>query len=314
MVTLNELNDLRAQAGSFFTPANRAEMEARLLEVLVEGLPDWDSAADTLLRRGLPLIAEQVEVWITTNDENVKQGLLAYAEGPLLDIFGLGPPVVRRRLGEADDPYRLRIANALTQSNLGSTDYYENTVRELIPEITDALAVVAPNRQNLRVFVAKADGSLGTADELKELNDYFDQSGTHIAGTDINVASPTQETYYINVTAKYDPTLYSEDLVMRNVETAVFAFIDQNRVIGRKIYLSALRDAAFTAETVDVTAAFAFIDRPFRQIPRRVSRGDNNLNVSDPTYNEAKLYDCPKTTTDVASNTDAGLYLNVEAV
>ena len=313
MVTQAELTDLLNQAGSFFTPANRAEMEAELLNVLRTGLPDWDSGSDTILRRALPLIAEQVEVWLTTNEENVKQGLLAYAEGPLLDIFGLGPPLVRRRLGEADDPYRLRIANSSTRLNLGSLDGYEEAARETDTTLVDSLAVVAPNRQNVKLYVVKPDAELPVQSEIDILQRYFNERGNSIAGAEIQVSTPTVRQYRINVTAFYDPSVYSEEIVSSGITSSLYAYIRSNREIGRKIYLSALNDAAFTPECIDVTAQFVTLTgdgtdaSPYVRTPVA-----GNLNIANPSYSQAFVYTCPETLA-TADDLSGGILLDVRA-
>lgn len=313
MVTQAELNDLLSQANEFFTPTDRAELERELLTVLINGLPDWDSATDSILRRALPLIAEQVEVWITTNEENIKQGLLAYAEGPLLDIFGLGPPLVRRRLGEEDDPYRLRIANASNRLNLGSLAGYEEAAREQDTTLADALAVVSPNRQNVRIFVALPDAGIPTPEAIADLRTFFGGRGASIAGADVDVSAPTVREYRINVTARYDPAVHSEDTVRNSVRDSIYQFIRDSRRIGQKIYLSRLRDAAFTPECVDVAAAFALIENPGTPAARR-STVNGNLYTNDPTYQLTRMHTCPLTLASSAADIAGGLWLEVTAI
>lgn len=293
MVTQAHIDSLR-EGAQFFPPYTRQEIEDDLLEMLRAGLPDWDSRADTILRRSLPLIAEQVKVWTDTNRSQLLNGMVLFATGVHLDILGLGPPPVLRGIGEADDPYRLRIINASLRRSLGSLGGVEGDTRALNAEITDVLAVVSPNRQDIHTFCVKGVAELLTTEEKAVINTHFLGREAAIAGVVITAVDPTLVPVKIKVSGVFDRNLYAEALVEERIRTSVYAYITEQQRIGNTWYASSLCAASDVRETVNAVGEFRV---PMDGIAftgpddEGVVRSELTATTS---YTQTHLYHCPQ--------------------
>ena len=154
--------------------------------------------SDDLLRRALPLMVEYNRLRSEVAHQQIRRALLPYAEGADLDVLGVGPPVVLRA-GDPDDPYRLRIANSRLGLNIGSLPAVRQFARDGAPAITDVLAVMAPNRQDMSVWVLKAALAQLTAAENMTLLEYLRHEDRVIGGVQITAPTPTIVPYTIQV-------------------------------------------------------------------------------------------------------------------
>ena len=256
MVTQAYISGL-VEGGRFFPEVDRAEITAGLLAALEAGLPDWDDPpTDALLYRALPYIAEYIQTKLETDHAQLLRGLLATAQGPDLDVIGLGPPVVLRRTGEADDDYRLRIATAHAAFARGTIEGVEYLASTFNTAIADVRAYVSPNRQDLRVFPIGENVTQLATEARTMLQAYLASRENAIAGVTVTVAEPTVQQYRIRAAGRYDPTLYASTEVTALMRTSLQGFIRDNQLVGRTVYESVLIDAARVPELRDVTAQF----------------------------------------------------------
>ena len=253
MVTRAYLDSLQSRA-QFFPPYDHSEIEAELLNALIEALPDWDSRSDTILRRALPAIARVVAVARETDRAQLLRGLVAFAQGPDLDAIGLGPPPVRRNLQEEDEDYRLRIINAHARLNLGSLNGIKEQTFEFNSEITDALVTLAPNRQDVRVYALKGTDQL-TDDEQASLAMSLNADGNAILGVTVTVAEPTIIEVRAAATVTYDPAAVSAETAEADAIAGMTAYIN-GALIGDTLYRNRLTDAAITASAINASAQF----------------------------------------------------------
>ena len=253
MVTSAYLQSLTTRA-RFYPPYNHTDIERVILDALIAELPDWDSRTDTILRRALPAIARNVAVRIETDHAQLLRGLVLYAEGPDLDVLGLGPPPVRRNVGESDDDYRLRIINAHARLNLGSLRGVQEQCFEFNSEITDALVTLAPNRQDVRVYALKGTDQL-TNDEQAALAMSLNAAGNAILGVTVTVAEPTIIEVRAAATVTYDPAAVSAETAEADAIASMTAYIN-GALIGDTLYRNRLTDAAITASAINASAQF----------------------------------------------------------
>ena len=295
MVTRAYIDNLIPDA-TFFPPYDRADFEERLYNLLVQGLPRWDSRADTILRRSLPLISEAVATEINTHRAELLRGLLATAEGPDLDILGLGPPVVVRNLGESDENYRLRIANSWATNNLGSLVGIAARALLVITDAVTALPQVRVNRQDVDLFIAKSEGELLTTEEVILLTESLNDLSAKIAGTNTYIHHPNVIEYKIKVTLKYDATRYGSTLVHDNSVASLEKWAADNYAIGRILYKNDMLDAAKVPEARTWTAgAFQLKDKDDKyqdhdgDLPAGIVIGRRIPNIIVPEANLYKL-------------------------
>lgn len=254
MVTKAYINSL-LDGAEFFDPYNPVQVQEAILAAYTTGLPDWIPDEDVILRRVIPLEAEQWVVWSETQKAQLLRSLLAFATGRNLDLIGLGPPPVIRRLREPDDDYRLRIANAHLRLSLGNLVGIEEQVVDLDTEITNAYAAVSLNRQNVNVFNVKANATVLTPEEKAPINTYFEGRGTKIAGVEIEMVDPTVVPFKIRIEGVFDRTLYGESVVEERIRRSVYQFIVDNERIGNTWTNSKLCGAADVPELVDTPTA-----------------------------------------------------------
>ena len=242
MVTRSYLNSL-TDAARFYPPVDWLEIEQSMLDDLIVALPDWDPPRnDTILRRALPFIARFVATRDETQHAQSLRALLAFAHGTDLDVIGLGPPPVRRNLGEDDDSYRLRIVNAHARLNLGSLRGIQEQAFEFNSEITDAFVALAPNRQDVRVFALKGDEQL-TADERTALQTFLNADSNIIKGVVLTVAEPILTPVRALATVFYDPATVSPENAEARARAGITAYIN-GAGIGQTLYRHRLIDAA----------------------------------------------------------------------
>ena len=250
MVTRAYINSL-LQDAQFFAPYDRAEVERMITDAYVAGLPGWIPGEDVILRRTIPLEAMQWSLWAEMQKAQLFRSLLAFATGRNLDIIGLGPPPVIRRLNEEDDDYRLRIALAHVRLSLGNLRGIEEDSGDLNGLIVNAYAAVSLNRQDVHVYVVKSNAELLTADEKRAINVYFEGRGSKISGVIITAQDPTVIPYKIVVEGVFDRTLYGEALVESRIRNSLYAYIAEQQRIGNTLYYSGLCDAAKVQEAID---------------------------------------------------------------
>lgn len=286
--------------GRFFPPFDRADATAQLLAHLQDNLPDWeDPPTDALLYRSLPYIAEYVQTQVELGHAQLLRGLLATAQGSDLDVIGLGPPPVLRRVGEPDDDYRLRIANAHVLVNLGSLDGVEQRAEQFNTDIVDVRAYVSPNRQDVRVFPIGASVTQIEETARTALQTYLNGRSIHIGGVATTVAEPTVKQYRIRATATFDPTLYSREAVTALMRTALNAFVAASERVGWTVYKAVLDDAAYVPELRNVTATFV---RPTSG--DTFAEGDDGTPVSGDlvaagSFTAADIYTCAQDETGI---------------
>ena len=243
MVTKQYIDNLRDQA-RLWQPYDQAAAEQALRQYLQIGLPDWDPAADSLLSRSIPLLVDVLRVQSETAHAQVRRGLLAFAEGPDLDLIGLGPPTVFRFVGEPDDDYRVRIANAQAGLNIGSLASIEQDARLALPAITDVAAITAPNRQDVAVFAIKAARALLTSAERTSLEEYLNARDGVIAGVQITARQPTEVPYTIRVRARYDASRENGASLAAVIRSELYKFLAAQEELGTSVYLSEINKAA----------------------------------------------------------------------
>lgn len=251
MVTKNYLESLRE--ARFFEPYDRAAAEATMLSHLQAGLPGWDAHPDGILRRALPLLAEVLFTQGEILHSQLRRGLLLYAQGTDLDRIGLGPPAVVRMTGEADDDYRLRIANSGELLNIGTLASVERLVTDADPTITDVQAWTLTNRQDVNVAAVRG-GDLTTmlASSDPAYADLSDRDKI-IAGVEATGVAHTVQAFTADLTVVHDPHESDAVALEAVVRTAVYNFLNANRRLGRPVYRSAIAKSAFVAAVLDVT-------------------------------------------------------------
>lgn len=288
MTTRSDIEALRATRATFFTPYDRAAVEAELLAVLRAGLPDWDSELDTILRRALPLIAEHLMANTELNRAELLRGLLIFAEGEDVDLLCLDPPAIRRRLNESDLDLIVRKVQSLSLLNLGSLRGIEERAHDADSDIVDALATLAPNRQNVRVYVVAENAAPLTPTQLGAVSNAISARDASIAGVELVALSPNIVRYQVRVAVTHNPLLVSATDTESSVRAGVYAYIERNRLIGRSLTHSGLIDAAYTEDTTDVSSA---------QYVLNGSPRDSLTARSD--YANTDLFYCPSDTTNV---------------
>ncbi len=251
MVTPAYIAGLREQA-LLWQPIDAAAIEQRLVTYLDAQLPDWSPLADSLLRRSLPLIAQQLQVLDEERLAQGRRGLLAYAEGADLDLLGLGPPVILRRPGEADETYRVRIAEARLSLSLGSLSYEEQLARTILPSITDALAVVARNRQDVTLFALTGLRQELTSDQEQLLVRGMNARDAVIAGVEVTVGEPTEVPFTISVSATYDAGLTDGGDLASRIRQSIYDYLAASQRIGQPVYRSAIQESAFVEGVYDL--------------------------------------------------------------
>ena len=269
MVTRQYIENIREQA-RLWQPYDQAAAEQALRQYLQLGLPDWDPAADSLLSRSIPLLVDVLRIQSETAHAQVRRGLLAFAEGPDLDLLGLGPPPVFRFPGEADDDYRVRIANAQAGLNIGALDSIEQDARLAMPIITDVAAITAPNRQDVSVFAVKAGRALLTATEATSAQEYLNARDGVIAGVQITVRQPTEVPYTIRVRVRYDASRENGTALSAVVRSEIYKFLAAQERLGSPVYRSAIYDAAYVSavERVEVIEPEYDLAPPYLTVKR----------------------------------------------
>ena len=297
MVTKAYINSL-LQDAEFFDPYNQAQVEEAILAAYANGLPGWVPSGDNILRRATPLEAEQWAIWAETQKAQLLRSLLAFATGRNLDLIGLGPPPVVRRLNEPDDDYRLRIANAHTRLSLGNLQGIEEQVIELNTDVTDSYAAVSLNRQNVHVYNVKANATVLTPEEKSVLNTYYMGRGTKIGGVEIEMQDPTIVPFKIVIEGVFDRTLYGEAVVERRIRDSVYQFIIDNERIGNTWVASKLCGAADVAELVNTPKAEYRVPTAFAGTTTAAFDDDADLGkvvaelTAQSDYNRAHLFYC----------------------
>ena len=253
MVTQAYIQTIRESA-SFWAPYDQANGVMSLKAYLQAGLPDWAADPDDLLSRGIPLMVEWNRLQSEVSLAQLRRGLLAYAEGDDLDVLGLGPPTVLRITGEADDDYRVRIANSRQGLNIGSLASVAQFARQGLPALDDVLAVIAPNRQDIAVWGLKADMAQLTAADQTQLLEYLrdEDEGRLIGGVQVTAPAPTIVPYTISISVRYDASRENTAQLRDAVRAAIYAWLADNQKIGRSVHRSAISDAAFIAGVRDV--------------------------------------------------------------
>lgn len=266
-ITQSDIDRIRAGTGRFFDLATPGELEARMLALLTGGLPDWDARSDSIQRRSIPLWARQTEAEFETLAATLLQAILVYADGPHLDVLGLEFPSLLRGRGEADDPYRLRLANRFSLLTLGSLAGVQGQARRNVTAIADALAVLHENRQNITIYALLADREVLTAAERQTLTDYFGRRDTVIGGVEITITDPTIKDYYAHVQVVHNPGRVGAQVAMTESRAALQAYLDIADLIGEPVWSGAMMSAADT-EDVTVTGIRLFTGRPdYENIP-----------------------------------------------
>ena len=228
--------------------AAQADLQAALQADLQAGLPDWDPSRGGLLRRALPGIALFMATRHNTSVQQWRATLLPYAEGDDLDAIGVTRGVPREG-GEADDPYRLRIANHVPNPFPVTLEQFDGFIRSFDSTITDTQTVIAANRKDLTIYALKGTTAL-TAAELATLETYLDDAGRKIAGTAIVVAATTEVVFNVVVEVKRR-AITADDQIVNTGEAALNAWATTLK-IGHGVYQSAIIDAAFVADALDV--------------------------------------------------------------
>ena len=248
MVTRAYIETIRESA-SFWAAYDQANGVMSLKAYLQAGLPDWAADPDDLLSRGIPFMVEWNRLQSEVSLAQLRRGLLAYAEGDDLDVLGLGPPTVLRIAGEADDDYRVRIANSRQGLNIGSLTAVSQFARTGLATLDDVLTVAAPNRQDLAVWGLKAGMAQLTAADQTTLLEYLrDQDeGRLIGGVQVTAPAPTIVPYTISVSVRYDAARENTVQLRDAVRAAIYAWLADNQRLGRPVYRSAINDAAFIA-------------------------------------------------------------------
>lgn len=284
----------------FFDPYNQAQVEEVILAAYTDGLTGWVPSRDNILRRSIPLEAEAWTVWTETQKAQLLRSLLAFATGRNLDLIGLGPPPVIRRLNEPDDDYRLRIANSHRRLSRGTLEGIEEDVIDLDGEIVDAHAVVSLNRQNVHVYNVKANATRLTPEEKAPLNTYFTGRGSVIAGVQVVMQDPTIVPFKIIIAGVFDRGLYGEDVVEQRIRNKVYQFIDDNQFIGNSWEASKLCGAADVAELTNTPTAEYRVPSGYDGGEASFFRDDSDRGkvavrlAADDTYTRAHLYHCLK--------------------
>lgn len=301
MVTQQQLDSIRDNA-RLFPLVDRLELRNGLLSALREGLPDWTpDYANSLLGRATRYMAANVQVALETNHSQLFRGLIATAEGNDLDLLGLGPPPVIRQLNEDDDPYRIRIINAYSQLNLGSLPGVEERSRNFNSTIVNVRAVVAPNRQNLAVYVIGAD-AMPIAD-IAPLRNFLNGRATHIAGVETAVVAPTVKRYRIRTTAIYDTTLFGAVEIEAAVRESLNTYVTNNYNIGSTIYSASMCEASWVPGLVDSMSNFIVptTGNDFAEGDDGVVNAGNL--VARESYTVSDLWYCPADTDNIIITT-----------
>ena len=254
MVTPAYIDSLRTDA-LMWQPVDRAALEERLLAYLDEQLPDWNRRADSLLRRAVPLISAELAVFDEERLAQARRGLLAYATGPDLDLLGLGPPVTLRRPGESDGDYRVRIAESRLSISLGSLSYYEQRAYDLEPALTDALAVAAPNRQDVTLYGLTGDRQALTPPQVAALTGALNARDSVIAGVIVTVGARQEVPYTIEIEATYDAGLTDGADLEARIRAGVYAWLADSQRLGEAVYRSAIQEAAWVEGVLDIDLA-----------------------------------------------------------
>lgn len=249
MTTQRYIQSLRDRARSF-DPPSVTEIETILVRVMETGLPDWESEGpDTILRRAIRLSAEQVQIIIGLERAQIQRALVAYAEGTDLDILGLGPPPVLRRIDEPDDDYRLRIIDSWSAESIGSISGVEDKVREFVANATDVKAVLSANRQDIALYALKANYEQLSSAEQMLLATSMSHPSNHIAGVNFVVREPEVIVVTVTPTIVHDPEIISEANANANTESAIATFFSQ-LTLGTTLYRSALEGAIVSLEGI----------------------------------------------------------------
>lgn len=275
MVTQRDLGSL-LDAAEFFPEADRQAIEAAWLIAWTTGMPDWEPHADTMLRQSLALSAEQVAIWMNMSRANQLRVLVAFAQGPQLDILGLGPPPTIRREGEPDDSYRLRIINAHARLNLGSLDGVDQQVEETFDLLREIHSVVSPNRQDVRVFVLRADAAQATMMERDAVVAHLAQRDQHIAGVQFTCHEPVVRRYRVVSYVTYDPRSFGQAEVEAAVRAHIYRSLLAVEGIGDSVFVNFF--CANLPETITL--------EPRLFVPEAVAHGANAL----VQYREAARY------------------------
>ena len=243
MVTQAYIETIRESA-RFWQVYDAAADRLALTAYLQAGMPDWDAAPDDLLSRGIPFMVEYNRLGSEVAHQQIRRALLPYAEGDELDVLGVGPPAVLRFPGEADDPYRLRIANSHQGLNIGSLPAVQQFAREGVADIADVIAVMAPNRQDMSVWALKAALTQLSAAENAALLEYLRHENRVIGGVQISAPAPTVVAYTIRVSVRYDAMRENTQQLQAAVRAAIYAWLDANRRLGMPVHRSAITRAA----------------------------------------------------------------------
>lgn len=247
MTTLDYVQNLKFP----FDQPTVAQKVENIRRAILEVAPEWRPEDQGLLIRALTPIADQL--W-TDNEvmwRNMFRFTLPFAIGDDLDVVGDRFGILRMP-DESDLAYRLRLYNRRRDNSLGSlasilaNAYLSNSL------IVDAAVNLAANRQDATLYCLKANNVQLTAQEREAVRLYVNANDRLLMGVVVTVAQPTITPYDLRVTVTYDNRVTDEPTMRMRVEESLSAWLLANNKLNRPVYVSAVLDAAFVENAVNV--------------------------------------------------------------
>ena len=254
------LEQLQQLASPFEALLDRAAAEQTLIAYLEPRIDGWDpDVLSDNLRRALPLLAEVQYLRDVAAEAAWQAGQMVNAPADTLEARYGVPRGILPQTGEDVEDYRLRLANSGPGRSDSSLDYYARAVREFQPLITDVQVTrhSTNNPIDLKVYPLKADYTALTAAESAALTAHMNRQETGdaegylpTAGTDISIEDVTETAYTIAIELKH-LSRFSATGILAAARHAVYAWLDENQLVGAGIFQGAVEAAARVANVAD---------------------------------------------------------------
>lgn len=255
--------------------------------------PTWDRRVTDPLTAGIEALAGNIYSVTQRFNDAIIQASPLTATGVFLDGWGVIADVSRNNL-EPDSDYRIRVINGLSALSASTTEGVEAIAKKVSSAIADAQLVFNYTANSSNVYIlatesATESGSLiGTptaALRTQVQNAFTGSNDIGIAGLNWATPAPTITRYYVTGVVNYQTGATGVEDAVRN---AVYAFIDNNRLLNHTIYQSQLVAAVLRSNNAVLSFAIS-------RLNTSVSGGAADLIAAD-----GVAYSCNKDATDVA--------------